>query len=942
MKPQLISRLVRIVCIVVFVVGLIVGPGASLARPATEAAGASQAPQDVPTTLVGGEPIAGFTLVSPKVFWYATPTCAPTLNAAPPVDQYSEAISRIASYGSEIRRLFYRYSNVVGTNCGQQSRQFVPTSNMIADASYVYWLQSNGLKRISTNANPGDPVGTLNASVGGGGELAQSDTEVFVLTVGASTSQIRRVRKSDGGLIATLPTINSAAVSKLSFDGTYLYVVVAGSLRRYVLRDNSFINIATGVTAYFAEKAFSICLPTCINFHDVFIAKTSTVARYSNISGSTTSPIYTSADANPIIFGLTYGGGRLMIFEHRTIPCPDLFCSANNVLYRIGRSGGTPALLYSVNTGLGSDAAGLTNDGTFVYWLYNGIQRLPIDAVALPVIDMQITGMEVTQGVQDLQNTVPLIKSRRTFVRLYVKASSSSVPGVTARLSRIVAGNPVGNPLLPVNSVGTKITVKSSPGRNNLNDSFLFELPLSWTAGSLTIRADLNPFHLPLETSYGADNTLSRSMTFQNSPRLEVQFVAWGFTLPQNNQTYYPRLIKDVIQTYSWVRRAYPLATTPGFLNDPGLGFRPNLWIVYDPEMGALVDRSDPRCTTWYPKANKRSLCASRYSNIQMDAMRTEEGISANRFFYGMIFDTGLSGTFPRGQACCASKVSTGPVGPATWGWDNDGSYADWYAGHEIGHTLGRAHPAKNSDDPDTPDVTEGCGQSRSDLNYPYDGALISPADGRVEGFDPGDPSLSVPRAIYPGTMWADVMSYCNNQWLSDYTYKAMYNFMIANPPLARPAAAVKADGNFLSVFGTILPATSVATIDHINHLTSVAEVPPIAAGEYAIRLLNAQNTALATYAFTPEAIEDSAGEQLSFGQVVNFVAGTTKVQIVKLATSAVLASATVSANAPTLSNVALQSATNPVTGTATVSWTASDADGDPLNFDVLYSRDNG
>jgi hypothetical protein len=925
-------------------------PRPSLAQPASvpspaPALAAPQAPLDVPTTLVSGEPIQGFTLVSPKVFWYTTPTCTPTANAPLPVDAYSEAISRIASYGSEIRRLFYRFSSVVGTVCGQQSRLFRPTSNMIADANYVYWLESNGLKRLSTNANPGDPIGVLNASAGGSGELAQNDTEVFVLTIGSSTSQIRRIRKSDGALLGTFPTISSAASSRLSTDGTYVYVVVSGALRRYTPSTGVFISLATGVTAYFAEKPFSICFPSCINIHDVFIAKTSTVVRYSNISGTTSNPIYTSTDNNPFIFGLTYGGGRVMVFERRVIPCPDLFCSANDVLYRIGRSGGTPALLYSVNTGLGSDAAGLTNDGTFVYWLYNGIQRLPIDAAALPVIDMQITGMEVTQGVQDLQNTVPLVKNRRTFVRLYVKASSSTVPGVTARLSKIVSGNVVGNPLLPINSVGTKITVKSSPGRNNLNDSFLFELPLSWTTANLTIRADLNPYHLPLETSYGADNTLSRSLTFLNSPRLEVQFVAWGYTLPQNNQTYYPRFIKDIIQTYSWVRRAYPLATTPGFLSDPGPGFRPNLWFVYDPDMGALVDRSDSRCATWYPKVKDRSLCASRYANIQMDAMRTENGISANRFFYGMIYDTGISGTFPRGQACCATKVSTGPVGPGTWGWDFDGSYADWYAGHEIGHTLGRAHPAKNSDDPATPDVTEGCGQSRSDLSYPYDGALISPADGRVEGFDPGDVSLSVPRAIYPGTMWADVMSYCNNQWLSDYTYKAMYNFMIANPladAQAAPAAAPQVDGDFLSVFGTIMPAANVATFDHLSHLSSVAVVPPIAAGNYAIRLLNAQDGVLASYAFTPEAVEDTPTSQLSFGQVVNFVAGTTRVQIVKLDTSAVLASASISANPPALSNVNLQSASNPVTGTATLSWTASDPDGDPLSFDVLYSRDSG
>ena len=48
------------------------------------------------------------------------------------------------------------------------------------------------------------------------------------------------------------------------------------------------------------------------------------------------------------------------------------------------------------------------------------------------------------------------------------------------------------------------------------------------------------------------------------------------------------------------------------------------------------------------------------------------------------------------------------------------------------------------------------------------------------------------------------------------------------------------------------------------------------------------------------------------------------------------------SANPPALSNVALQGAPSPVSGVVTLGWTASDADGDPLTFDIFYSRDNG
>ena len=39
---------------------------------------------------------------------------------------------------------------------------------------------------------------------------------------------------------------------------------------------------------------------------------------------------------------------------------------------------------------------------------------------------------------------------------------------------------------------------------------------------------------------------------------------------------------------------------------------------------------------------------------------------------------------------------------------------------------------------------------------------------------------------------------------------------------------------------------------------------------------------------------------------------------------------------------MALQGALDPVAGTVTLAWSASDADGDPLTFAVLYSRDGG
>ena len=110
------------------------------------------------------------------------------------------------------------------------------------------------------------------------------------------------------------------------------------------------------------------------------------------------------------------------------------------------------------------------------------------------------------------------------------------------------------------------------------------------------------------------------------------------------------------------------------------------------------------------------------------------------------------------------SVVASGPTGSNSWGWDFDGSYGDWYGGHELGHTFGRFHPGS------------GCGESSDDPNYQYIFGQLANYDAGCVGFDVGDAALGIAMAAYPGTAWHDVMTYCNNQWLSDYTYNRVRN----------------------------------------------------------------------------------------------------------------------------------------------------------------------
>jgi hypothetical protein len=875
-------------------------------------------PTDTPDTLVSNG-VTRYTIADPKVFWYTgVPSCPPPQGSSPQ-QTYPESISRIATYGGLVRTLMDRI-----VNCGQGDVY----SNIIADGSYIYWMSVNlgGVARLSTSANVGDPPQLLTSAVSGYSELTQVGDQLYVLTESGTPSTLWQVDKNSG---AATQLLADAGASPYNFqsDGGYLYWIVSGNLQEWDLYYGGAGTIANGVTGYYPE-GWGVFYGTSI----------STIWYYSNYDSSYTL-LYTSSTPNAYDYSMVADGTYLFFFEAQPYGCSPFQCY-NDVLFRAGRDGTNATPLYVFGAGIDPPAHDLKGTGDFLFWQeVDRVMRLPKNAAGLPMINMSGSWLEITQGIQDVFNSVAMIQDRRTFVRFFANADTTPVSGVTAYLyATDAAGNVIDGPLTPVNPVGQQITVKPFPWRASLNDTFLFELPWSWLNGTLYLKAVVNPNHVPLEPNYG-DNTTSvlGPFAFQPSPRLVVQFVSFGYVL--NNQFYYPRLVQDIIQTYSWIRRAYPLASTPGLFDDPTPGFRPNLWFVGDDGLGARVNQTDPACTGM----SDPSLCASAYTNNLLNALRAENGVPNNIFMYGLISDA--AGFFPRGQA--SGNVSSGPAGSGDWGWDYDGSYADWYAGHEIGHTLGRGHPFPGSKQDDNV-----CGQDNGDDNYPYVDSQIGANTGSLEGFDVGDPGLNpnltvkvYPSATWQGSAWHDVMSYCGTQWISDYTYQGMYDFMIAHPPLVERTASggfamPRIPGDFLSIYGSIFPSSTTAILDHVRHLSDVANIPPITPGAYSIRLIGSSGT-LADYPFTPVAVPESSAPMLTFGQVVDFVAGTQQIQIVRLADNAVLSSKAVSANAPVVSNVQI-SGGSPVTGTVPLSWNATDADGDPLTLDILYSRDGG
>ena len=348
----------------------------------------------------------------------------------------------------------------------------------------------------------------------------------------------------------------------------------------------------------------------------------------------------------------------------------------------------------------------------------------------LSTMPLQLDAIEVTQGIQDLAQSIPLFAGKRTVVRVYL--SHYSDPGITVHGEISVRQGPSDAPFV-IPSDNTVVLDPADAGniaakRNDLTRSLNFVLPHA-SEGPLGITlTNVTNAVTSDAVSFGSERR--PAIWFHDTAPMRVRVLGIRYT--QDGVAHVPTPV-DYALLLSWLARAYP---TGQVISTTG---------VVDGTAAVPFGCGDV--------------------NAQIAAIRALDmaaGGDERTHYYGLVSDAGF---FMRG--CTAgipsspspSTVASGPTGPATWGWDGDGSYGDWYGGHELGHTYGRRHPGF-------------CGETESDLeNYPFDNGQLANSDASFAGFDVGDPVNALPMAALRGTQWHDVMTYCNFQWLSAYTY---------------------------------------------------------------------------------------------------------------------------------------------------------------------------
>jgi len=194
------------------------------------------------------------------------------------------------------------------------------------------------------------------------------------------------------------------------------------------------------------------------------------------------------------------------------------------------------------------------------------------------------------------------------------------------------------------------------------------------------------------------------------------------------------------------------------------------------------------------------------------------------------------------------------------------------------------------------------------------------------------------------------VMTYCSNQWISDFTYEGLMDYFKSNPVSGAAVMGRAQVADRLLVAGVIDPATGVTSLDPVYLLPNIEDTLPREPGDYAIVLLGANQQELARYSFTPRvsdggpSVDPTDNRQVQYliiTELVENVAGTQAV-VVEGPGGVPIAEVAPGISKPTVQITAPAPGATLAGETIHLAWTGADADGDPLYYKVQFSTDNG
>jgi hypothetical protein len=458
---------------------------------------------------------------------------------------------------------------------------------------------------------------------------------------------------------------------------------------------------------------------------------------------------------------------------------------------------------------------------------------LSYGSVGPAALDLSVDGMYLTQAIQRSDNTVPLVKDRTGYLRVFVKASMANTAQVSVRARYYLNGQLVRTDTVPApTTLGVPIAATEG-----VAGVWSVQVPGSIVQPGLSVAVDVDPENALRESNEG-DQAFPASGTPQTPQVAVMPTLAMRFIPVHHTGTALTgRVNAGNLDSYmGTIRKIYPFAA-----------YDADLHAVYNTNLAPL--NSDG--TGW-------DLLAE-----EMLALRTAEGSS--RYYMGVITPTYNGGV-----------AGLGFIGlPAAVSWDLFD--VPNTVAHELGHNFGRRHSP--------------CGQPGGiDPDYPYPSGNIG-----VSGMDVDAGVLKPPTT-------SDIMGYCSVQWISDYTYEGVINFVLNGT--TRGSGPANTARPSLLVWGRVTGSGEVV-LEPAFPVTTRASLPA-RPGPYTVEGLDAAGAKVFSLSFTPAELADmpGGGGQFAFAVPLDD-ARMARIATLRLAGPSGRAAVRASAAAPALDRVA-------------------------------------
>jgi hypothetical protein len=340
--------------------------------------------------------------------------------------------------------------------------------------------------------------------------------------------------------------------------------------------------------------------------------------------------------------------------------------------------------------------------------------------------DLQIVGLEVNQATQHFRssehldsanvmpdNSMPLVGGKMTGLRFYIDYDAASGLPAVARLSGSLRIRSGGaeTTLVPLAAITPR--AEAEIDRAQAGHTLNFAVPGAWCRGQLEVSLEVFDQARPEQRSA----SFLRTLQFVEVNPLRIYGVGINYTGDGMNLPAPSFAALDA--TFDFTRKVWPTGEilSSGFTT---LTFGQNL------------------------AGNAADGCGSGFSAL-LAALRDIKG-DTDDLVYGVLpLGTPLTGV----GGCGGGGAGTGMVGGGVT------------AAHEAGHAVGRQHAP--CDDPARCDSPQN-----QDNRYPKYGNFVSDSIGEY-GFDPAVNTVHNPAVM------RDFMGYSGNDWISPYTYRALF-----------------------------------------------------------------------------------------------------------------------------------------------------------------------